>query len=211
MSGRLKNIPTGYKKNRWTVLDKVVRKDNKTFYLCRCDCGKEKFVSRGSLMNGGSKSCGCWKREVDIARHYTHGQSFNRIYSVWKNMRKRCNDPKHKAYEYYGGKGVSVYKEWNDSFDKFWNWAKENGYTPQLELDRINFDGNYEPDNCRFVDRIEQMRNRKCTRFVNAFGERKTLREWSYDPRCVVKKDTLRNRIYSYGWDGERALITKVK
>lgn len=161
----MKFIESGTKFNRWTIIKfqylKVYKTHTKKFYLCRCDCGKLKEIEEATLKNGMSKSCGCWKREVDINRHYIHGQSYNRIYSVWKNMRRRCYNPKHKKYKYYGGRGISVYKEWNLEFNNFWLWARKNGYKDTLFLDRIDNDGNYEPNNCRFVDWSTQVKNRR--------------------------------------------------
>lgn len=159
MAGKFKKVPIGNKYNRWTVVGGIKRTPNNTLYLCECDCGTLRYVERAGLISGRSKSCGCWKREVDIARHYVHGQSYNRIYSVWKNMLKRCNDPNHKKYKYYGGKGISVCKEWK-VFKTFYKWATENGYSDKLFIDRIDNSKNYEPSNCRFVKWEIQAKNK---------------------------------------------------
>lgn len=167
MCRKTKYLDPGQQFNRWIIVkySRTRRSGihNKKFYLCRCECGNTKMVDEATLKNGRSKSCGCWKREVDIARHYVHGQSYNRIYSVWKNMNKRCSDPRHKGYKYYGGKGVEVCNEWKLSFVAFYEWAKKHGYSDALFIDRIDGNGNYEPSNCRFVDWSVQLANRSNT------------------------------------------------
>ena len=145
--------------NRWTVLylyPDLLNKKRK--YMCKCECGTGRIVAEASLIYGRSKSCGCWKREVDIARHYIHGQSFNRIYNIWKDMRRRCSSLKSSSYRFYGAKGISVCGEWDNSFNVFWRWAKENGYKDTMEIDRTDNNGNYEPSNCKFLTRSEHNR-----------------------------------------------------
>jgi len=134
-----------------------------------------------------------------------HGRAGTRIYSIWADMCKRCNNPKCKSYRFYGGKGVSVCSEWKLSPDAFMTWADANGYAEHLTIDRINTDGNYEPLNCRWVTMDVQHANKRNNRNIEAFGETKHLNAWSRDPRCEVKPSTFLMRIHR-GRDVESAM-----
>lgn len=126
--------------------------------VVRCVCGVEKEVGLSSLRVGDAKSCGC-KRIEAIS---THGQSKNNpLYRTWSNMKSRCNDPKAKYFSEYGGRGIKVCQEWCDSFEAFHEWAIKSGYQPVLTLDREKNDQGYNPDNCRWVSRTTQQRNRR--------------------------------------------------
>jgi hypothetical protein len=131
----------------------------------------------------------------------------NPLYSTWKGMRQRCRDPKFKYYDRYGGRGISVCQEWND-FDNFYQWAITNGWRAGLTLERENNDGNYEPNNCKFVTRQQQCHNRKSNIIITAFGETKLASEWIKDSRCIVPEQTFRSRI-KLGWNPEDALATE--
>ncbi len=138
-----------------------------TLWECKCDCGNMTTVSLSALVSGNTKTCGCSHRGKDaaIARvTRTHGKSRTRLYTLWKQMRKRCNNPHDRVYKYYGGKGVTVCEEWDKSFELFEKWAFENGYDEsaprgKCTLDRINPFKNYSPDNCRWVTIQEQLHN----------------------------------------------------
>lgn len=133
-------------------------------WLCRCECGTFKVVFAQVLKNGGTKSCGCYIRELSRNRllrhgHTTHGNR-SQIYDAWQSMRSRCNNPKNKAYRNYGGRGIAVCERWNSSFLDF---VADMGEPPSanLSLDRINNNGNYEPENCRWATWTQQRHNRR--------------------------------------------------
>lgn len=138
----------------------------------------------------------------------THGESETRLHNVWMGVLSRCYCATNTAYRYYGGRGIRVCDEWRASYLFFRDWAMANGYAEGLHLDRICNDGNYEPSNCRWVTRFANCRNRSNNVMVAAFGETKTLIEWTEDPRCVVGYINLRQRIRNYGWDAEAAITT---
>lgn len=132
-------------------------KDNGGHYiwLCRCDCGKITEVSSNSLRMGKTKSCGCLRQERASKRLHKHGERYTRLYNIWTHMKGRCYNPNRGDYRYYGGKGITLYGKWKNNFIIFREWALGNGYNDNLCIDRINSDGNYEPDNCQFITQPE--------------------------------------------------------
>lgn len=129
--------------------------------LCKCDCGNFKTVMISNLKNGATQSCGCWHRESTSKANATHHATGTKLHNEWRAMKARCNIKSCSNYESYGGRGISVCKEWNDSFEIFKEWSENNGYQEDLTLDRIDVNGNYEPNNCRWVDKKVQARNRR--------------------------------------------------
>lgn len=128
-------------------------------WKCRCDCGNEITVIGSNLQSRHTTSCGCLKRLFPNATR--HGESGTRLYHIWVNMRQRCNNPKNNNYKNYGGRGIEVCGEWEADFAIFGKWAIQNGYADNLTLDRIDNDGNYEPNNCRWTTRLIQRHNQR--------------------------------------------------
>ena len=130
----------------------------------------------------------------------------NKLYEVWWAMLYRCERPSCKSYSNYGGRGISVCEEWR-SYDAFEKWALLNGYNSKLLIDRIDNNGNYSPENCRWVTHNESLANRRITRHLTAFGETKTILQWTEDSRCKVPYATIRHRLQR-GWTPDRTLTT---
>jgi len=150
---------------------------------CQCDCGNTLIVRANNLVNGTTKSCGCLKMAVLLERSTKHGLSgghgnYTRLYSLWLDMRDRCFRKTNKSYSYYGGRGITVCKKWDD-YASFHSWAMANGYKNDLTIERIDTNGNYEPNNCKWATRKEQGRNKRNNRIITINGETKTLIEWT--------------------------------
>lgn len=129
-------------------------------WKCKCDCGNITIVRHGDLRNGSTVSCGCYNYEKESAAK-THGYSRTKLGNVFEGMKQRCNNPKNKNYEKYGGRGIKICTEWLNDPKKFFDWAIKNGYKEGLSIDRIDVNGNYEPDNCRWADNETQCLNQR--------------------------------------------------
>ena len=150
---------SGKKLGRLIVLkDSGKRSKTKNIiWLCLCLCGKLTEVDSYNLRNGHTKSCGCLRKR---GYHIIHGDSKKRLYIVWRSMKIRCYLPSHRVFNRYGGRGIEVCQEWKNDYMKFKIWALKNGYQDNLTIDRIDNDGNYEPNNCRWITRSENTKRR---------------------------------------------------
>ena len=150
-------------------------------WLCKCDCGNEIIVSAGHLKSEHTRSCGCWaleERSKNATRHgLTKGNKKPRLFIVWNDMKQRCFNPKAALYYRYGGRGITVCAEWL-SFETFYKWAMANGYAEGLQIDRIDNDKGYFPENCRFVTPTVNARNTSRNRRITICGETKCISEW---------------------------------
>lgn len=152
---------TGQRFGRLTVAGSLPTKYKKTRWRCVCDCGKETEATTDHLISGHTESCGCLRYERLKAANTKHGNRRARLYTIWEHMKQRCDNPRNKDFKYYGGRGVKVCAEWVDDFKAFQEWALANGYRENLTIDRIEVDGNYEPQNCRWVTQSEQNKNKR--------------------------------------------------
>lgn len=139
--------------------------------------------------------------------HITHGMSKTRLYSIWRDMKNRCNGLKKKDKENYFDRGITYCKEW-DTFEPFKDWALSHGYRDDLTIDRIDNDKGYSPDNCRWVTRAVQNNNTRQNHFITYKGETHTLKEWS--EILGIKYNTLKSRLETYKWSIEDAFNTGV-
>jgi len=199
---------------RLTVIGKEPqRKENKPykfFWLCLCECGTTKLIDGKYLRNGDTQSCGCRKIDSTKMRFTKHGakkgRKASRLYSTWQNMLTRCRNKNSGCSQHYLQRGISVTEEW-EKFIPFRDWAVSNGYTDDLEIDRIDNNGPYSPENCRWVIHAINVANRNCVPQISAFGEKKSRAEWHRDYRCVVPYTTLVDRL-NHEWIAEWAIST---
>lgn len=175
-------------------------------FQCLCDCGKTVTVNLNALLSGNTKSCGCLKKDLLRKEKQTHGMSKTLIYGVWKSMKDRCFNSNIPTYKNYGGRGICMCREWVKSFKSFYGWAVKNGYKKGLTIERIDNDGDYCPDNCTFIPKSEQSKNRRNLNILHFDGKSQTLSEWSRE--IGISRGSLRDRL-SNGWPIEEALTTK--
>lgn len=158
---------TGQRFGRLTVLSEHPKRYRTSVqWVCRCDCGSETIVVGNKLRNGHTKSCGCLQKERTSKAKKTHGRTREPLHVLWVGMRSRCNNENHTSYEDYGKRGITVCDEWSD-YENFRKWALQNGYKKGLEIDRIDNDKGYSPENCRWVTRKANMRNTRHNVKVN--------------------------------------------
>lgn len=174
-----RNDLAGKKFGRLKVLKKDGKENGNQMYLCECECGNLVRVYHTNLTRGLTRSCGCLQREEASRRFTTHGMRKTRLYNVYANMLSRCNNPNNTRYNSYGGRGVRICAEWRSNFEPFKNWALSNGYEDNLTLDRIDVDGDYCPENCRWVTMKKQSNNQRKTIWVEICGQKKSLKEWT--------------------------------
>lgn len=174
---------TGKKYGRLTVLRfKEIKKTGvgkRYLWECQCECGKKSIVAGDVLKNGNTRSCGCLAVETRGKASITHGKRHTALYGLWCSMKGRCGNPNNKSYKFYGARGISVCSEWENNFQSFYDWAMANGYKAGLQLDRIDTNGNYCPENCRFITQKENENNRRDNVIVDYQGTRCTLSQFA--------------------------------
>lgn len=168
------------------------RSGRKTYWLCQCDCGNLKEARSDGLKV--IRSCGCLKKEQDkinlIANH-SHKDSHSILYNTWTRMKQRCENPGNSRYERYGGRGIKICEEWHD-YPSFKKWALENGFSPELTIERIDNDKSYEPDNCKWISFPEQANNRKNTIWIEFQGKTQNLMQWCNELNLPYKTINIR-------------------
>ena len=201
---------TGQKFGRLTVIARgeTQGKSTAAYWICQCDCGNKKNIDGRRIRTGATKSCGCLKREVIIRTNTKHGGYKERLYEIWTNMKTRCLNENFPSYIGYGGRGIKICEDWVNSFSAFREWAVGNGYEDNLEIDRSDNNGDYEPYNCKWVTPKMNSNNKRNNHLLTVFGEVKTLMQWSEDERCVIGYSTLRNRINKLGWSNKESITT---
>ena len=174
-------------------------------WLCQCDCGKQKSILTSHLVSGATRSCGHLISDATRKRCTKHGRktraSADPTYSSWCAMWTRCTNPNQSAWANYGGRGIKVCDRWKD-FEAFLQdmGPRPNGGT----LDRLDVDGDYGPENCAWVTRAQQNRNKRNSIRIEHNGETLLLAEWA--ERLGLPYGTLYNRLYRYGWSVDAAL-----
>ena len=177
------------------------------YYKCRCSCGNIRIVLIDHLVSGKIRSCNCLQKERASLACTKHGLRNSRIYRIWGGMIQRCINPNIERYDLYGGRGITVCEEWMEDFLNFYNWSMNNGYQDNLTIDRIDVNGNYDPDNCRWITTKQQARNMRTNVYITYNGETHCLSEWA--EIIGIKAGTLNYRI-RHGWSVEEALTTPI-
>ena len=200
---------TGQRFGRLTVRS-YSHSNDAAYWNCVCDCGNTSVVKGTSLRYGSTKSCGCGQKEQAVKNVIASAAKRNlgykhrlRLQGVLHGMRARCLNQSDKRWDRYGGRGITICAEWLAGNRAFYAWAMANGYEPGLEIDRIDFNGNYCPENCRFVTDKVQANNTSRNHYVTWNGETLTVAQWA--DRIGVRSQALQHR-FSRGWPLERAM-----
>lgn len=195
----------GKRFGRLLVLEKVGSKSNNHIWLCKCDCGERVERTTDYLNKQRDKaSCGCRWKEICVK----HGKTQTKLFSVWQSILSRCYYEKNKSYKNYGERGIIVCDEWKNDFQSFYEWSIRNGYNEnanrgECTIDRINNNGNYCPENCRWVTMKKQSNNKRNNVYVEINGVTKSLAEWS--DFSGISKSTIKQR-YHKGMVGEELI-----
>lgn len=178
-----------------------------TVWLCKCDCGNNCFVKRYGLVSNKTTSCGHIRRGLSYYdKNRFHGLTNSPVYKIWKGMNTRCYNKNHIHYQDYGGKGISVCKRW-ELFKNFYDDIGHS-YNKGLTLERINSSGNYEPENCKWADWVEQARNRKNNLYIIYNNKQLLLIELA--ELVGIKYSILYSRLKN-GWDINEAIKMPIK
>lgn len=202
---------TGKQYGRLTVLKLIPPEGGRTYWYCKCSCGKTTATRADSLLDGRSQSCGCLQREgvAQWARKHGHcvgineGKHVSREYTTYYSMLWRCYEPKQKYYKNYGGRGIKVCARWRKSFQNF--LSDMGPRPPGMTLHRKDNDGNYTPKNCCWATRKEQMRHSRASRILEYDGKKKSVPEWA--EQLSLPGQVIHSRLFG-GWSVERALST---
>ena len=177
-----------------------VKRNGATSLIAQCECGSVSSVNVHALRRTGMPQCNHCRAKRSRKRSDDNGRTYNgrftRLFNSWRKMLARCESMSQENWKWYGGRGITVCDEWHD-FDKFRDWALASGYERTLQIDRIDNNGPYSPENCRWVSATDNCNNRRSNHWIDAWGETKTLAQWSRDSRCVVKTATVRYRLLS--------------
>ena len=202
---------TGSKFGYWTVKNHSHKdKWGNHYFGCVCDCGETGVIAACNLRSGKTTSCGCKPKPMGSKG----GISRHPLYRKWSAMNERCNNPQDAGYIYYGASGIKVCEEWHKSNpDGFINYKRDierlgSPLQPDMQIDRINNNGDYAPDNVRWASRKTQMNNRRCNLEFEINGETKTLKQWA--EVVGIKYSTLRERIMR-NWGIIKALTKPVQ
>jgi len=191
---------TGHIYGRLTVLCLVRKEKHYSRWLCRCECGRYRTYVSTNLRRGLVRDCGCNRGALISKKMKRHGLTKTPLYVIWTGMMDRCFNPKNYSFSHYGGRGITVCERWQ-TLD---NFISDMGPRPEgMSIDRINNDGPYSPENCRWATNKEQGRNRRDNRNVTIDGRTLTVTGWA--EVMGIKYPTVRQRLRK-GWSVEKAL-----
>lgn len=215
---------TGQRFGRWVVIGIAPKSQaGQTRWHCKCDCGNERIVQGGHLRGGKSVSCGCYQAEKIAELNRTlkrkHGGATHthreKLYQIYQDIKFRCDNPNAESYHNYGGRGIKVCPEWSgeDGYVNFREWSYANGYDPNapkknMSIDRIDNDGDYSPDNCRWTDTKTQANNRRSNHRITIDGVTHTISEWA--DIVGIDQRLISSRIYN-GWSEEDAVMRPLR
>ena len=203
------DIKSGDKFGKLTVIKEVepyyVCNKPRRKFKCICECGNTKDILLYCLTSGHTTSCGCEQKRKASISNYKHGLSDKHpLYEVWKNMKNRCNNPNATEYSSYGGRGITICEDWSKNFISFYNWSMLNGWSPTLSIDRIDNNGNYCPENCRWTTSYIQRNNTTKNHYLDYNNRTYTLATLS--DYLKIPYNVVRYRISRCNWSVEQLI-----
>lgn len=199
---------TGLRFGKLKVIRRNGRKGGKIAWLCKCDCGNTHTTISNNITSGVTRSCGCLVREKAIETNKTHGMRYTKLYKIWESMKRRCDCPSTERYKNYGGRGISYCSEWI-KFEPFMDWAIKNGYKEKMSIERVDVNGNYCPENCKWIPLDDQRNNKTNSSKVEYKGKMITISELSNATEKPYMLLWL--RIFRLKWSVEKAAETPVQ
>ena len=178
------------------------------YWLCKCECGNKKIISANNLKNNHTQSCGCLPKEKAKNNFTTHNLSNTLLYRKYSGIKRRCYNKNEKSYNNYGGRGIIMCDEWKNDFKAFYDWSMMHGYADNLTIDRIDVNGNYEPNNCRWITNKEQQNNKRNNHYITYNNETHTITEWAKKLNISVK--ALSWRVNNKKWSLEKAMTYNI-
>jgi len=204
---KLNNL-VGNKYGRLTIISchyEVSKNSHKNIHMsvCVCECGKTITTRTTRLISGITKSCRCLSTELTVARNKTHGDADSVEYGIWCGIKNRCTNKNVKSYKDYGERGITICDRWL----VYENFLADMGRRPKgCSIDRINNEGNYEPDNCKWSTRSEQQNNKRTNHIIEYNGERLNIKQWC--TKLNLQYSTILRRCTLPGWTAEQILTT---
>lgn len=215
--GKLVVLPFCFVEDVQNTDGKIIAKKRKYILKCQCDCGNTYYTNHNQLLNDRVHSCGCEKKQrlsemnkqmskYDNADSQSYSP-YNKLYHSWCAMKHRCLFSNDEHYKYYGGRGITIYQEWLD-YNNFKEWALNNGWNNNLTIDRIDYNGNYEPNNCRWITQKEQTNNTGNNKMLTYKNKTQSLSMWCEE--LNLPYDRTKQRLNECGMTVEEAFERKL-
>lgn len=206
---------TGKTFNRLTVIKRAENRGKQTIWLCECSCGKTAEISQRGIISGSTKSCGCWYEECKTNRPWVtkHGLSRTAFYKIFTDIKKRCNDKNVASYKYAGERGIiclwETFEDFRDDMYESYLEHRKIYSSRDTTIERIDNNGNYCKENCRWATQYEQSRNKRNLRMITFKGKTQCAVDW--EKELGLYRNAIYNRLNVYGWTKEKALSTPSK
>lgn len=195
----------GQKFGRLTVLSEGRDGKNEQIFNCICDCGNYISSIKHNVIKGNTLSCGCLHKDKCRELLTTHNKSNTNLYRRYLKIKDRCYNNKCKAYKNYGGRGIKMCEEWSNNFLSFYDWAINNGYEQNLTIERIDVNGDYCPENCKWITLAEQCKNKRSNIVITFNNKTQILADWARE--LNLNPETIRNRMKKYGNDNLELIL----
>lgn len=200
---------TGKNFGRLTVLERVSDgKGKDARWQCQCECGNFIIAQSNNLKSGNTKSCGCIQKMLLQERNFKHGMAYTPEFNTWNEMKARCNNPKHKKYKNYGGRGIKIYPKWIKSFQTFFDYVGPKP-TSEHSIERIDNDKGYFPGNVKWALPVEQANNTRSNHPITIGKSTLNLCQWA--KKVGINYQIISYRIRKLGWSPEKAVFQPVR